>query len=67
MTRHDPIPPRDIIGNYEVRQLCGGVTRHTLLAWRRDRGFPKPIRTLKGTPKTELWDAREVRAWFDAR
>lgn len=63
----DPIPPRQIVGNQEVRKMCGGITRTTLLAWRRTEAFPTPIRTLAGTPKTELWDARQVRAWLKQR
>jgi hypothetical protein len=66
-----PVKPRDIIGNYEVRALIGRQTgrpkmldRHTLIRWREKEGFPEPIRTLKGTPATELWDRTAVLAWL---
>lgn len=66
--------PRDIIGNKEVRRMCGprggpAITRHTLIRWRADLGFPEPIRALsgRGHTKTELWDARQVRAWLRER
>lgn len=55
------VRPRDIVGTAEVRRMCGGITRHTLLKWRADRGFPPPIRKLR---QGEVWDARDVRAWI---
>lgn len=58
------IPIRDIVGNAEVRALCGNVTRHTLIRWRKELDFPKPIRKLT---QGELWDRREVRGWYTAR
>lgn len=57
----DCIPPADILGNAEVRALAGGVTRHTLIAWRTRHGFPEPIRTLE---VGELWDRRAVKRWL---
>lgn len=52
---------RSIVGVAETLRLCGGITRATLLRWRKRPGFPKPIRRLKSG---ELWDASEVRAWL---
>ena len=64
----DCVPPREMIGNLEVRKLAGGITRHTLIAWRRDHEFPAPVARIPaaGSP-CEVWDAREVRAWLRAR
>lgn len=63
------IAPRDIIGNAKVREMCGGISRHTLIAWRaRYTDFPKPIRRIRsGGGWTELWDRRAVRAWLAGR
>jgi hypothetical protein len=60
----DTLRPRDIVGNAEVRKICGGVTRHTLIAWRRTHDFPAPVRKLECG---ELWDARQVREWWRRR
>jgi predicted DNA-binding transcriptional regulator AlpA len=60
------IPPRSIVGNAEVREMCGGITRHTLIRWREREDFPKPVRRLP-LSDVELWDARQVRAWYRAR
>lgn len=62
----EPIPPRHIAGNAEIRHICGGITRHTLIAWRKTEGFPEPVRVLRRS-KVELWDARQVRAWLAQR
>lgn len=59
------IDPRVIVGNAAVRKICGGITRPTLIEWRENREFPKPVRTLPVTGD-ELWDANEVRAWLRA-
>jgi hypothetical protein len=59
--RPEPIPPRHIVGNAEVRRICGGVTRHTLITWRKSHGFPAPVRKLESG---EIWDARAVREWW---
>lgn len=56
-----PLEPGDLIGNAAVRELCGGITRHTLIAWRRDLGFPEPAVTVD---RTECWDRRVVLAWL---
>lgn len=63
-TTREPLRPRDILGNAEVRKLAGGITRHTLLRWRELHAFPEPFKRLECG---ELWDRREVRAWLDAR
>lgn len=60
------VPARHIVSKGEVRKLCGGITRHTLIDWRATQDFPKPFRTLR-LSKIELWDAREVRRWLGAR
>ena len=57
----DPIRPQDILGNAEVRRICGNITRSTLIRWRELHGFPKPIRTLEAG---ELWNRHEVREWL---
>jgi hypothetical protein len=75
----EPVPPRpwvkpsDLMLATDVRRLCGIAPsdRHTMLRWRRDRGFPEPIRTFKvgqGRRKQEIgvWDRRDVRAWLKA-
>lgn len=59
-----PLLPKQIVGNSEVRRMCGGITRHTLIRWRDLEQFPTPIRTLDAG---ELWDAREVQAWLKQR
>lgn len=59
----EPVPPADMIGNAQVRELCGGITRHTLAAWRRERGFPDPAAAID---RTEIWDRRAVTAWLKA-
>lgn len=61
MTDDRTIPISVIIDNAGTRELCGGVSRHTLIRWRADHDFPEPILTLT---TTELWDRREVEAWL---
>jgi predicted DNA-binding transcriptional regulator AlpA len=63
------IHPRDIIGNRQVRKMCGGIARGTLLRWREREGFPEPIRKIPGpgSSPVELWDRRAVKAWFQRR
>lgn len=64
MTGPRTVKVRDLVGNAEVRAMCGGITRHTLISWRKTQGFPKPIRRLSGC---EIWDASEVRHWLSLR
>jgi hypothetical protein len=67
-TMPDCVPPSELIGNAQVREMCGGVTRHTLLAWRDTQGFPEPVANIPGQGSgTEVWDRRQVTAWLKAR
>jgi predicted DNA-binding transcriptional regulator AlpA len=52
--------PEHIVSGTELRRLLGNITRATLIAWRRDRGFPEPVKQLE---REAVWDIREVRAW----
>lgn len=63
------INPRDIIANSQVRKLCGGIARGTLIRWRATEGFPEPIRKVPGpgSSQVELWDRRQVKAWMKER
>jgi hypothetical protein len=54
--------PDDIISSVEVRALIGVKSRHTLIAWRRGRGFPEPFKTVDG--RVELYDRREIEVWL---
>ena len=56
----DLVPHTDLIRNETVRGLCGGISRNTLLAWRRERGFPQPL----DVDGLELWDRRQVKDWI---
>jgi hypothetical protein len=56
--------PEHMIGGAEIRQLFGGIERATLIAWRRDRGFPAPVARLK---IGEVWDVRAVQEWMRAQ
>jgi prophage regulatory protein len=53
--------PEHLVGGKEIRELVGGIQRNTLLAWRRDRGFPEPIARLE---IGEVWDLRDVKEWM---
>lgn len=55
--------PEHIVGGAEIRRLAGGVTRHTLLSWRR-HGFPEPVARLE---IGEVFDIRAVRDWMRTR
>lgn len=61
---------RELRTNEQVRELAGGITRHTLLRWRRrdTDPFPPPWLTLKlpGGP-LELWSRTMVEDWLTAR
>jgi hypothetical protein len=65
-----PIPWKDVVGNADVRHTVARrlhgrqkpIARGTLLRLRETRGFPAPVRELRGG--VELWDARQVRAWI---
>jgi predicted DNA-binding transcriptional regulator AlpA len=56
------VPVAEVVDTPKVRELCGGVSRPTLLKWRKRRGFPEP---LEAPASVSLWDAREVRAWLE--
>jgi predicted DNA-binding transcriptional regulator AlpA len=56
--------PEHIVSGTELRRLLGNITRATLIAWRRDRGFPEPVKQLE---REAVWDIREVRAWMRKR
>lgn len=59
------VHPDNIISASQVRDLAGVRSRHTLLRWRENRGFPAPIRTVPGPGGPfELWDSRQVEAWL---
>lgn len=60
------IPPADIIDGATIREMTGTVNRRTLQRWRELHGFPEPFATVGGG-KIDLWDARKVRAWLEAR
>jgi prophage regulatory protein len=57
----DCLKPEHLVGGKEIRELVGGIQRNTLLAWRRDRGFPEPIARLE---IGEVWDLRDVQEWM---
>lgn len=62
---------RDIMLTHDVRRVCGGIARSTLIAWRRDRGFPEPVRSIRAgrgvkTQFVDIYDRRQVRAWLKA-
>lgn len=61
---------RECRTNDQVRELAGGITRHTLLAWRRraQDPFPPPVITLPyGQHAVELWSRTQVEAWLANR
>lgn len=48
------------VGRRELlKQL--GISKHTLLRWRKHRGFPA---ALPGSGKTPIYDLQEVDAWL---
>jgi hypothetical protein len=64
----EPAPPwllpEHLAGGKEIRELAGGIQRATLIAWRRDRGFPEPVARLE---IGEVWDLRAVKDWMRRR
>jgi prophage regulatory protein len=67
MTDTPPAPwllPEHLVGGAEIRELVGGIERNTLIAWRRDRGFPEPVARLA---IGEVWDLRAVKDWMRRR
>ncbi len=58
---------RELITNTAVRKLCGGITRATLLNWRR-KDFPPPVLTIQtGGNTVELWARSQVKEWLAVR
>lgn len=57
-----PVPAQFLADNQAIRNIAGGITRHTLLDWRERRGFPAPLKTPRC--QTAIWDIREVLAWL---
>ena len=57
---------RELRTNEQVRKLCGGITRATLIRWRAN-GFPEPVMILPAhSQKLELWSRTAVEAWMRA-
>lgn len=59
----------DLILNHEVRRLCGGIARSTLIAWRARHGFPEPVRVCKvgrgrKAQSVEIWARPDIRKWL---
>lgn len=70
------VHPEDLIGALQIRTIASGrrrtpISRNTLLAWRREGGFPEPIAVLEGAgpggSAVELWDRRAVKDWLRSR
>lgn len=65
------VRPADLMLTADVRRLARIRSRHTLLRWRREKGFPEPVRAIrvgrgKKAQVVEIWDRRDVRAWLAA-
>lgn len=65
------VSPSDLMLTADVRRLCGGIERWTLIRWRQNRGFPEPIRSIKvgrgkNSQTVDIYDRRDVRAWLKA-
>lgn len=58
----EKISPRDIIDVTDIRTIGGVTNRRSVIRWRQDPTFPKPIRTTGGG--VELFDRRAVRKWL---
>lgn len=61
--------PHHILITPDVRRLCGGISRSTLIAWRQDRGFPEPVRSIRTgrgvkAQRVDVWDRRDVMLWL---
>lgn len=59
----------DLILTPDVRRLCGGIQRSTLIRWRESRGFPEPVRVIKTgrgrkAQSVEIWARPDVRQWL---
>jgi hypothetical protein len=67
--------PRDLLLTSDVRRMASlnrqPITRHTLIRWRAEKGFPEPVRSIKvgrgrRAQTVDLWDRRDVKAWLKA-
>ncbi|HEY4451026.1 MAG TPA: hypothetical protein VGN13_05480 [Solirubrobacteraceae bacterium] len=58
---------RELRTNDQVRELAGGITRHTLIAWRKRSSDPFPAPAVTLPPKLELWSRTQVEAWLQRR
>jgi predicted DNA-binding transcriptional regulator AlpA len=56
------VEPADLVGPSEVCQLLGGISRPTLMRYRRG-DFPSPWRELEIGP---VWIASDVLKWAEA-
>jgi hypothetical protein len=55
----DPVPHTELIRNETVRAMVGNISRHTLIAWRREKDMPGPV----DVDGLELWDRRAIKRW----
>lgn len=61
---------RELRTNQEVRELAGGITRHTLKRWRalEQDPFPPPVWRKKVSAETvEFWSRTQVEEWIARR
>lgn len=72
MNEQPPRPwilPRDLMLSSDVRRLAGNVARGTLIYWRKHKGFPEPVRSIRvgrgvKAQAVDIYDRRDVRAWL---
>lgn len=50
-----------LIAGKDLRRMLGNVSPTTLFNWRRDRGFPEPVRL---SCRKIAWRSRDVQAWI---
>lgn len=59
------MPSDKLIRGPQLRkQYLGDIDNSTLWRWRRQRGFPEPI---KASPVVNLWRVEDVEAWLNSR
>lgn len=56
------IPADAIVDGFDVRNLAGGITRATMIAWRKHPKFPGPVQTTGSG--VELYDRRAILKWI---
>jgi predicted DNA-binding transcriptional regulator AlpA len=64
------IVQRELRTNQQVREMCGGIERSTLIRWRADpeQAFPQPVITFKsGGKPLDLWSRTEIEEWLKQR